>query len=841
MVIGCGGSGTLVVKGLKQRLGEQGGAEWGNLFQLLAVDTEPVTLAHRQHLEGREFMNLAQMTIRGDDIIEDMMNPDTEQIYEHLRSWWPAQEDGQRPYRPGAITHGAKATRCVGRLALWHRGEELYRTIEHKFDQALQIRPLSQKQVAAAGDSVKVFIACSLAGGTGSGMFLDIAYMVRDIMRRKGMIAFITGLLIVDTEPFEEVITEKPLVERMQANGYAALCELDWFMGGHGCSKEKDVAEAGDGQSSNRPDTGEAGDYIYNWHYLGDLQIQSREKPFDVCYLCTTTNEHNRKVSRIENLTEIMAEEIFMEIATPLGRTGNSVLDNVERLSALSERRARPLAYSGFAVSSLTLDPEEVDYQCTLNLIQRLLEQLTEPGDRYADGWPNEVKELLPDLPLKADKVVENLAQSLTDDPRSKLRPFEFAAGSQGRSYLLQLSKFRQTLEENFNDFIKPAHQQVGIGLARQYAQKMDQVMLVPLTSNRPSLATLVALAKKLAAEMKEDSWRKAGQQTVAQARQTFDTNLARLRQELARPARRLLFFPTARPERVARAAQESLNSLRQLGEQMLAQQRWETTAAMLEQLIEWPDWYRDQARLFNERLTLTKRHIGDDLDAIRSGHSQSSDHYQLHFEALDNEALERLTDQLQEHVQSDLVGQAIVDELGALGEQTDELAGDRIARQLRRIVCDWLGSKDLGDILCEIHQGDEARVEQQLKRMVQYTAPLWRLHLNHCPEARNWSIIWLVGYAGATADANDYLKQRLKQVLNGYNPIDIRDPSRLILLNTKHGLPLFALSVTRGPMRRAYYKYLNEWLKGAPSHRPVHLSGDWMNLPDFNPWLKAK
>ena len=103
MVIGCGGSGTLVVKGLKQRLGSQGGPGWRNLFQLLAVDTEPVTLAHSQHLDGREFKNLAQMTIRGDDIIEDMINPDTSQIYEHLQTWWPDQEGGQGPYRPGVV------------------------------------------------------------------------------------------------------------------------------------------------------------------------------------------------------------------------------------------------------------------------------------------------------------------------------------------------------------------------------------------------------------------------------------------------------------------------------------------------------------------------------------------------------------------------------------------------------------------------------------------------------------------------------------------------------------------------------------------------------------------
>jgi hypothetical protein len=82
-----------------------------------------------------------------------------------------------------------------------------------------------------------------------------------------------------------------------------------------------------------------------------------------------------------------------------------------------------------------------------------------------------------------------------------------------------------------------------------------------------------------------------------------------------------------------------------------------------------------------------------------------------------------------------------------------------------------------------------------------------------------------------------------MQKVIDRCTTVDIAEPNRIVFLNTKHGVPAFALAATTELMRRAYYEYKNGWLNNQPGIRPVHVSQEWMGLNDFNPmpWSEQK
>ncbi len=823
LVLGLGGTGTIVLKRLKRLIREKFQDKRVDLFQFLALDTEFESMDYYQRLDVAEFLNLAENTILGNQIVQAMVTEGTDEIYKGLRAWWPFDAKG-KPFQPGDITSGAKATRCVGRLALWYRGMEVFRSIERKFDNALLIRGLRRSEIPSTGNAAKVFIICSLAGGTGSGMFIDIAYMVRSILDRFGLASFITGLLLVDTSPFAKIIQEEGLLRRMGANTYAALCELDWFMGGN----KNAAGTGGNGGPS----------IVYDLEYPGQLRIRSDAKPFDVCYLVTAMNEHGRRLRRLEDLTEMMAREIFLEVATPLGRSGRSALDNVERLSHFSQFGDRPLAYSSFAVSSLNFTPELLRQQCTLRLALHTLQWLTNNHNELT-ALSVQVEEQLRDLPTNADGVVELLVRLTEGNPNSKLPELAFPSGTEGEQYQEEVSRMYNDLVFRLENYTGPTYRNIEIELSQQLCGQLDKVMQALFSSCKPSFGQVADLTESWIKQVKTAQEVTQGQTRAAQeeaARLLETVTQCKKQIEKGNSEGRWISSPR-RNRHIATSAQEFLQNLATWAGCQLDVYQWKAAQTALESLEQRLRMYRDSASRLREQLTATIELITKRSDSLQAKADEGSKEYQLEFEVLDAGDVDNLAAYLLEHVRPDELSEAILGELVALGTRTNGIAGGQIIECLDTGAHTTLTSSSLLEVLHQIHENSQSGIERQMKKLVEYTAPFWHLILTNCPEAGEWSVISLVGYAGASsATSSSEFKQTLQKVLDRYTTVDIPEPNRVVFLNTKHGIPLFALSVTSGLMRSAYYAYRDGWLQGRFGYKPVHLAQKWMNINDLNP-----
>jgi hypothetical protein len=185
--------------------------------------------------------------------------------------------------------NGASGVRQAGRLLLFTKISEVVRTIQRKIDGLLE----------GTNKKLNVFILTGLSGGTGSGCYLDIAYIVRGILERRfgpdGIDKVnMLGYLFTPDVNLSRRGLSRHTEEYIQKNGYAALKELDYWMN---CDERKER---------------------FYLQYGNHLTVNSPAPPFNLCHLISSTNTEGKLMENgydycmnvtAENITNFMANE----------------------------------------------------------------------------------------------------------------------------------------------------------------------------------------------------------------------------------------------------------------------------------------------------------------------------------------------------------------------------------------------------------------------------------------------------------------------------------------------------------------------------------------------------
>ncbi|GBF76666.1 hypothetical protein PA598K_05149 [Paenibacillus sp. 598K] len=185
--------------------------------------------------------------------------------------------------------NGAAGVRQAGRLLLFTKINQVVQSIDKK------IKTLS----VGTNKKLMVFLLTGLSGGTGSGTFLDIAYIVRGIIERDHGSAGIDrvntlGYLFTPDINLANKSLSEHTREYIRKNGYAALKELDYWM---------NVDSRGD---------------RFRQQYGNILTVNSPLPPFNLCHLISATNAEGKLLENAydycmnvtaENITNFMASE----------------------------------------------------------------------------------------------------------------------------------------------------------------------------------------------------------------------------------------------------------------------------------------------------------------------------------------------------------------------------------------------------------------------------------------------------------------------------------------------------------------------------------------------------
>lgn len=220
LVIALGGTGRRVAELLKQTIVDRYGsqARVPNV-RLLYIDTdtsspdgalpESIAIGERETIAAR--LNRSVHYLQRESL------PPVEQ-------WLPSGSLYQLPRNPTS-TNGVRA---YGRLALFDHYRTVAQRVRQEIETFLTDDPLLQADVATKlgmrTNRPRVYVVAGLAGGTGSGMFLDVAYLVRHELRQVGyMRPEVVGMFFVP--PADPGAPRSPAL----GNAYAALSELYHF------------------------------------------------------------------------------------------------------------------------------------------------------------------------------------------------------------------------------------------------------------------------------------------------------------------------------------------------------------------------------------------------------------------------------------------------------------------------------------------------------------------------------------------------------------------------------------------------------------------------------------
>ncbi len=186
----------------------------------LEIDTDSTALqksCNGTMLESSEFIDLTDTNLEA-----KLNNPQA-----YLK---PYQSEWLDDLYIKTFSEGAGGIRQAGRLMLMLKAQDVYNQLMGRIRDLVSVAA----GAAAPPNRITIIVIAGLSGGTGSGTFLDVPYMIRHIMNRS-FTAYqydISGYLV--TPDVHVAVAAKGNSTKQQgfeSNGFAALKELDYWMG----------------------------------------------------------------------------------------------------------------------------------------------------------------------------------------------------------------------------------------------------------------------------------------------------------------------------------------------------------------------------------------------------------------------------------------------------------------------------------------------------------------------------------------------------------------------------------------------------------------------------------
>ena len=324
LFIALGGTGMKVNIRLRRRMLN---AIWGGNARVENIADFPVAQFINFDLDAGEVTQDGK-SVKTDVLAEQVAFTAEEKIIERLdlAKYTHSNDELRRhrevaewfPLTPDKITQlgidpskGAGQIRALSRLYFFDKYPLIRDKLRDKLETLLSNIGARSEKLKKLGlevepGKVRVVICGSAAGGTGSGSFLDMGYLVKAILTEKNVEGKVDLYMVL---PGGFVTTTNP--DRIQANGYAALMELETALRG------------------NR--------LVKHWNAADNLFIDSR--PYDDVYIVDNTNLAMAKTSEQEDIYEMLSDILFTDFTS-------QDFANRKRSVAVNQNQHKIRAYS---------------------------------------------------------------------------------------------------------------------------------------------------------------------------------------------------------------------------------------------------------------------------------------------------------------------------------------------------------------------------------------------------------------------------------------------------------------------------------------------------------------
>ncbi len=434
LLIGLGGTGAQALLRLKRTLMSRLSGGAAALHRFVFLDPDQRTFARQAGMPPIERHEGVLMGVnQASRLIE------RPHLHPHVWARFPKKELKESHIARLGQGEGAGQIRSVGALALVIDYPNVRTAIERAVGDLDLLSNRAKAQAANAnaeiGKGILIYTVGSLAGGTGSGCFIDVAMIAKDICNAKAWTSRVVGLFALP-ERFDEKVSGDPgQPDRIRANTYAALKELQFVLDTDAARSSPIVFDYGDGQK---------------------LPLAPHERLFDFCYLVDHRNALGA-LSRLEDLYELMARSMYQDVGSNFGAHARSFDANTGVRTGVDKcpETNRPRLFSSVATASLVYPAERVASCCTYRTLEEVLrERLLEPSVSRAEA-AERVTVFLRDHQLDERRPMNQILDSLLLEESRKrplsdryLLPKNFGSERNGAQFVELIRERRQAFRE---------------------------------------------------------------------------------------------------------------------------------------------------------------------------------------------------------------------------------------------------------------------------------------------------------------------------------------------------------------------------------------------------------
>jgi serine/threonine protein kinase len=290
LIVGLGDQGLTVLQSLRQTLCERfGSLESLPHLRMLCIDTDPEVLRKAAHGDPGTVLSANEILLARLNRPSHYLRPKEYETRSPVDSWI----DPQMVYRipRSQVTTGLRA---LGRLAFCDHYATISRRLREELTTCTNPETLTEAakntQLAARTNQPRVYVVASLAGGTGGGMFVDLAYVTRSLLKGLGFAQpDVVGLFLLPR------VDRNPARSLALGNAYAALTELKYYSTGG----------------------------LFSARYLErERGIEDGEPPYRRCVLLPLPAEGN--LAEAGQAAAQAGEFLWRDLFTPLGQTADN-------------------------------------------------------------------------------------------------------------------------------------------------------------------------------------------------------------------------------------------------------------------------------------------------------------------------------------------------------------------------------------------------------------------------------------------------------------------------------------------------------------------------------------
>ncbi|MEN3014465.1 MAG: tubulin-like doman-containing protein [bacterium] len=431
IIIGLGGTGLKTVVSLKNKLANFRGV----LVKFICIDSDKNEVLVKK-LDPDEYINIGVPGVSA--IVSNLKL----EAAEYIRPWFPSNLN----FKIVSGDEGAKQFRPMGRLYLFKNVDKVFNAL----DMATKQLRAKFAEASSPSKTINVYIISSVCGGTGSGMLLDIAYIVREVVEvENACSALIKGVLFLPTAFSPFPISDVAERNHIYANGYATLKEIDYFM-----SPNKET------------------EFVANYSHT--RSIRNKKPPFDVCYLIDDENEEF-PIGSLEDTIDAVSESLIILLSSGLGTSIKSAEDNlftvlsgIQNMQPYSDKN---YMYSSFGTSSIIYPYEQVKRYVSGNLVKFMFDSLNQE--------------------VKYSQVVEMMKYLKIDETESD-DLLESLYNYRPTIYTEIVDQILQVSNKNLQSFLKGKLHVDYENMVQEIKSKIDQTMDSLISSKFEELKNLI-------------------------------------------------------------------------------------------------------------------------------------------------------------------------------------------------------------------------------------------------------------------------------------------------------------------------------------------------------------